>query len=381
MNENTTNATSPSGVCATALESALASHRRASLSDHGTPLQRLPRLSRRLGIELWVKRDDAFTLALGGNKVRQLEYYLGQAQHSGADTVLITGAVQSNFVRLAAAAARVLGMDPVVQLEQRVDRDDPAYLTSGNVLLDRLFGAQIHYFHDGEDEQAADANLEKIADGVRRQQRTPYVIHLGIDHPPIGGLGYVQGAIELSRQIDQRGIDCRHLVVASGSGLTHAGLLVGTTTLLPNMKVHGICVRRSATLQHPRIARRCAEIEQLLNIAPVVSDAAINVDDCVLAPGYGQLNAETAEAVRIAAMDEAMLIDPVYTGRAMAGLIHKVRSGQIEQGDSVIFVHTGGTPGLFAYQADVMQALDNTASTPAVVDTTAYLAGIAPGLD
>lgn len=380
MNEKTLSAANTSQQTPASLKSALAQHPRAALSDSATPLQRLPRLGKRLGIDLWVKRDDAFTLALGGNKVRQLEYYMGQAKQADADCVLITGAVQSNFVRLTAAAARVLDMQPIVQLEKRVAREDESYLTSGNVLLDKLFGAEIHYFHEGEDEQAADANLEKIADKFRRQQRTPYVIHLGIDHAPVGGLGYVRGAIELAYQLDQHGLNPDHLVLASGSGLTHAGSLVGCRALISQMKVHGICVRRSATLQHERILRRCAEIQQLLNIEPVVTDDAVNVDDSVLAPGYGHLNAETAEAVRIAALDEAMLVDPVYTGRALAGLIHKVRSGQIEQGDRVIFLHTGGTPGLFAYQADVMQALDDDVETIAVVDTKDYLPGIAQGI-
>lgn len=380
MNEKTPNTENASASASATLASALDQHPRAVLSDSETPFQQLPRLGRRLGIDLWVKRDDAFTLALGGNKVRQLEYYLGQAKQADADCVLITGAVQSNFVRLTAAAARVLDLQPIVQLEKRVAREDDSYLTSGNVLLDKLFGAQIHYFHEGEDEQAADANLEKIADKFRQQQRNPYVIHLGIDHAPIGGLGYVRGAIELAHQLDRQGLNPDHLVLASGSGLTHAGSLIGCRALIPRMKVHGICVRRNAKLQHERIVRRCAEIQQLLNIQPVVTDDAVNVDDCVLAPGYGHLNAETAEAVRIAALDEAMLVDPVYTGRALAGLIHKVRSGQIEQGERVIFLHTGGTPGLFAYQADVMQALDDDADTVAVIDTKDYLPEIALGI-
>lgn len=354
------------------LASALASHPRASLYENATPLQPLARLGAKLGIELWVKRDDVFSLAMGGNKVRQLEFYLGDALRQGADTVLVTGAVQSNFVRLMAAAARVLGLQPVVQLEKRVAREDQAYLASGNVLLDKLFGAQIHYFDEGENEQAADANLEVIARKLQQDQRKPYVIHLGLDHPPTGGLGYVQGGLELSQQLTQRDLKATHLVVASGSGLTHAGLLVAMRALQPKINVHGICVRRDVSLQHLRIAQRCAEIEQLLDLQSVVTDSSVLVDDCVLAPGYGQLNAETAEAIRLAAEYEALLVDPVYTGRSLAGLIHKVRSGQIHQGETVVFVHTGGTPGLFAYQHDVMQALNDAAQTPSVVDASAY---------
>jgi len=354
------------------LQAALAAHPRASLSDGATPLQQLPRLGDRLGIRLWAKRDDTFSLAFGGNKIRQLEYYLGQAVQAGADRVLITGAVQSNFVRLTAAAARILSMQAVVQLEKRVDRHDDAYLSSGNVLLDRLFGAEIHYFDLGEDERAADANLEQIAQQHIKQGGRPYVIHLGTDHPPVGGLGYVQGALELSTQLQNEQLTPEHLVVASGSGLTHAGLLVGCRALLPILKVHGICVRRDAQQQQQRIRKRSREIEQLLKIDSVVTPDDVHVDDCVLAPGYGHLNAETAEAIRLAAQDEALLVDPVYTGRSMAGLIHLVRSGQIARGDDVVFVHTGGSPGLFAYQSDVMLALESSSSPPRVVDQTRY---------
>jgi len=286
--------------------------------------------------------------------------------------VLITGAIQSNFVRLTAAAARILSMQAIVQLEKRVDRHDDAYLSSGNVLLDRLFGAEIHYFDLGEDEQAADANLEAIAQKHIEQGGRPYVIHLGTDHPPVGGLGYVQGALELSTQLRSEHLTPQHLVVASGSGLTHAGLLVGSRALLPMLRVHGICVRRDARQQRQRIYKRSQEIEQLLKIDSVVMPDDVRVDDCVLAPGYGHLNAETAEAIRLAARDEALLVDPVYTGRSLAGLIHLVRSGQIARGDEVVFVHTGGSPGLFAYQSDVMLALESSSRPPQVVDQTQY---------
>ena len=340
------------------LSQALTEHPRAALADVETPLHELPRLGSRLGIRLFVKRDDNFTLAFGGNKVRQLEYYFGQAQRARADTVLITGAVQSNFVRLCAAAARQLDMEPVVQLEKRVSRDDPPYLTSGNVLLDKLLGADIHYFDEGEDEQAADANLEHLATNLRGQGKHPYVIHLGIEHPPIGGLGYVRGALETSAQLIAAGIKAQHLVVATGSGLTHSGILVGCTRLFPETTVHGICVRRDAAIQRDRIGRRAAEIEQLLGLDAVVDDNSIVVDDSVFAPGYGRLNAPTAEAIRLAARDEALLLDPVYTGRAMAGLIARVRRGVISAGSTVVFLHSGGTPGLFAYQADVLASLE-----------------------
>ena len=181
----------------------LAHHPRVQLGHHPTPIDELPRLGEELGITLWAKRDDCNGLAFGGNKVRQLEYYLGPAAQAGADTMLITGALQSNFVRTTVAAANTLGMRSEVQLEERVPDTDALYRNSGNILLDQLLGATIHYFPEGENETAADAELDRIAERLKGEGRTPHVIHLGIDHPPVGGLGYAAGAAECLHQIEE----------------------------------------------------------------------------------------------------------------------------------------------------------------------------------
>ncbi|MCP4934006.1 MAG: D-cysteine desulfhydrase family protein [bacterium] len=330
----------------------------ADLNTHVTSLDHLPRLGARLGVELIVKRDDTLQLGMGGNKVRQLEYYLGPGVREGADTVLITGAVQSNFVRLCAAAARKLGWQAVVQLEHRVPRDDVIYKNSGNVLLNQLFGAEIHYFSQGEDEAAADAALDRMANEVRARGRRPYVVHLGINHPPIGGLGYASCAAECYAQFQARGAMPDHVVIASGSGLTHAGFLVGARAVGWDVKIHGICVRREATQQRKRIVRRAAELDKMLGTDRITPQDTI-VDDSVLAPGYGQMNDRVMEAITFAARDEGLLTDPVYTGRTLAGLISLVNSGKIEQGSSVAFIHTGGLPAIFAYQNDIVSGLDN----------------------
>ena len=332
---------------------ALGAFPRAALAEGPTALEPLARLGARLGVDLRVKRDDTLPLAMGGNKVRQLEFYLGEAVAAGADTVLITGAVQSNFVRLCAAGARMLGMRPVVQLEARVPRADPAYQGSGNVLLLKMLGAEIVHFAHGEREAEADANLDRLAGELRATGANPYVVHLSIEHPPIGGLGYVAAAVELHRQCRATGAMPDHLVVASGSGLTHAGLLVGARAIGWDVPVLGICVRREAGQQAPRVLRRAREIAGLLGRDGLVDAADVMVDDRALAPGYGQMNALVAEAMRLAAQDEALLTDPVYSGRALAGLIGAVRDGSIAQGARVVFVHTGGTPAIFGYQADI----------------------------
>lgn len=340
---------------------ALQNHARISLFESSSALHPLPALGERLGIQLDIKRDDTLPLAMGGNKVRQLEYYLGPAREMGADTVLITGAVQSNFVRLGTAAARKMGWHPIVQLEARVPKDDAIYNSSGNVLLCKLMGAEIIHFHEGDDEAAADANLDHIADERRAAGATPYVVHLGINHPPIGALGYAAAAVETWLQYKEMGQmpDC--IVIPTGSGLTHAGFLAGARAIGWDVPVYGICVRRDAAQQKSRIIRRVAEVEQLLGGISDITDADINVDDSVLSPGYGLLNPAVSAAIHDAAHDEAILLDPVYTGRAMAGLFDMVQKGTIRSGQRVAFIHTGGTPGIFGYQNDLLNGL-----TPAI---------------
>jgi D-cysteine desulfhydrase/L-cysteate sulfo-lyase len=321
---------------------------RVRLFQAPTPIEAMPNLRARLGINrLHVKRDDCTGLAFGGNKVRQLEFYLGEARAVGADTVLITGAVQSNFVRLAAAGARKLGMDCHIQLEERVPGTDPAYRNSGNVLLDRILGANLHSYGEGEDETGADSRLGEIAAEIERRGGRPYIIPLGPGHKPLGALGYVVAAQEILAQMADENLVFDEIVVASGSGNTHAGLLFGLRALGCQVRVTGVCVRRPAGEQSRRVISRCREVAALLGIEPAVDDAEVHLIDDFLAPGYGRLNDPTVRAIGMAARLEGLILDPVYTGKAMAGLIR--RAGQLGGGRSLLFVHTGGAPALFAY--------------------------------
>ena len=323
---------------------------RASLSHLPTPLEEMNNLTETLGgARLYVKRDDCTGLAMGGNKTRQLEYYLGDAVAQSADTVLITGAVQSNFVRMAAAAARKLNMDIHVQLEQRVPLSDPSYLESGNVLLDRMLGATIHMYPVGEDEAGADRRLEEIAADLRRQSRRPFVIHLGLGHPPTGSLGYVRAAVELVGQMEARELRLDEVVVASGSGHTHAGLLFGLRALSCPVRVTGACVRRGRGEQAPRIKDHCRRIAQMLEIDNPVRDSDVQLVDDFLAPGYGQFNPPMIEALKLSARREGLILDPVYTAKAMATAIHRAR--ELGRGKNLLFVHTGGVPAVFGYQS------------------------------
>ncbi len=314
----------------------------------------MPNLAGRLGsgVRLYVKRDDCTGLACGGNKVRQLEFYFGEARARGADTVLITGAVQSNFVRLTAAAAATLAMDCHIQLEERVPGTDPLYHASGNVLLDRILGATLYGYPDGEDEAGADARIREIAAGLEKGGRRPYVIPLAPGHAPLGALGYVIAARELLEQADAAGITFDEIVVPSGSGHTHGGLLFGLRALGCAARVTGVCVRRAAGPQGERIAARCREIAELLHMDPVVSDDDIILTDDFLAPGYGRLNDGARDAIATAARSEALILDPVYSAKAMAGFLTRARAA--EAGQTLLFLHTGGTPALFAYGADML---------------------------
>ncbi|HIK94188.1 MAG TPA: pyridoxal-phosphate dependent enzyme, partial [Planctomycetes bacterium] len=219
----------------------LATFPRCRLAHVPTPLEAMERLSTRLdGVALFVKRDDCTGLGFGGNKIRQLEYYLGQALKVKADTVLITGAVQSNFVRATAAAARRCGMECHIQLEERVPNVDELHRSSGNVLLNRILGATLHSYPSGEDEEGADAKLKEIGEELRQDGSVPYIIPLGAAHDPLGALGYIDAAAELLTQLDQRSLRMDHLIVSSGSGATHAGLLFGLRALGSPIGVIGV---------------------------------------------------------------------------------------------------------------------------------------------
>ncbi len=310
----------------------------------------MPNVSADLGgPHVWVKRDDCTGLGMGGNKARQLEFYFGDALGQGADTVLITGAVQSNYVRATAAAAAKLGMGCEIQLEERVAGMDETYRRSGNVLLDQLFGARLHIYPEGEDEGGADAELEVIAERLRGEGRSPYVIHLSEGHRPLGALGYVEAAGEILEQaaVLDTGFDA--IVVPSGSGATHAGLLVGLRAAGSEMPVHGICVRRDAEEQAGRILRTARALERELDAGQSVSETDVVVHDDWLAPGYGHPSESTLEAIRIAARREGLLLDPVYSGKAFAGFLGLARRGDLGSHETILFVHTGGTPALFGY--------------------------------
>ena len=321
-------------------------HPKRNILSGPTPLERAEELSKHLKIDLYIKRDDLAGPSFGGNKARQLEYFFGEALSQDADTILITGAVQSNFTRTAAVVARSLGMGAVVQFEDRVKDGSARYRNSGNVLLSRLMGAEIEFYPEGEDEAGADVALDRKAALLRSSGMRPYIIHLSEAYPPLGALGYVDAAMELLEHND----DFDVFVVASGSGATHAGLLAGLRGSGSKAGVIGSCVRRDAAFQGPRIERVLERLGHLYTPANNVTKKDIRVWDGALAPGYGRIGQRSLEAIRLMASLEGLFLDPVYTAKSFSAIPSLVETGDIPTGARVCFVHTGGLVALHAYE-------------------------------
>jgi L-cysteate sulfo-lyase len=326
---------------------------RVSLCHRPTPLELMPRLTDFLaGPPLLVKRDDCTGLALGGNKARKLEFLMADALAKGADTVLTTGGVQSNHCRQTAAAAAKLGLACELILPHVSRFDSPTYETGGNVLVDQLLGARLHILAAGAD---VAARTSQVLDEIRASGGTPYVIPVGGSNP-IGALGYVDAAGELARQVAERKLTIDTIVITTGSCTTHAGLLVGLEAIRMSgefdfaPRVIGISVyqRREAALALVR--DKAAATAELIGIDPAGLHERTVVLDDYLGAGYGEPTDAMVEAVGLAARLEGLLVDPVYTGKTLSGLIDLARRGQFGQNESVLFWHTGGTPALFPYR-------------------------------
>ena len=320
-----------------------------NLSHKPTPLERLDNLSNDYQTNIWIKRDDCTGLAFGGNKSRQLEYYIGHAKSLGADTLLTTGAIQSNHVRMTVAAARKMNMEVEVQLEHRVDRDHVEYHESGNPFLVKLMGAKIHYYPVGEDEDGADQAMIDRSEELKAEGKIPYVIPLSNATTPYGALGYIEAAEEILHQLETLDITPVRFFVPTGSASTHAGFLLGLRASGCQVPVEGICVRRDAVSQQQRVLSKIQSVEALMEIDAGVGRDDVVCNDRFLAPGYGLPNAATTAAIKLLARREGILLDPTYTGKAFAALIDSVQKGDYGKNDHIVFLHTGGSPSLFGY--------------------------------
>ena len=326
---------------------------RRRYTEGPTPLEPLPRFSAWLGgPEVWIKRDDLLGLAPGGNKTRKLEFLVADALEHGADTLVTCGAPQSNHCRIALAAAVKEGLRCRFVIEERVAgsyRPD----ASGNNFLFRLLGVEtVTVVPAGTDMTAA---MKKVADDLAAAGRKAYVIPGGGSNA-LGGLGYVACAQELQQQCFDRGVRFDHLVVGSGSSGTHGGLLAGFLGNRIDVPITGIGVSRDPVDQEPLVHREAQAVADLLESGMTIPrDAVVSIGG-YWQPKYSVPNARMVEAVQALARSEAILLDPVYTGKVMAGLIGLTRSGRFQPGQRVLFLHTGGAPSLHAYEAELLGA-------------------------
>lgn len=314
---------------------------RAGLGHWPTPLESCPRLSEELGVEVWVKREDCSSLGLGGNKVRKLDFLLGSA--AAGDAVITFGALQSNHARQTAAACARLGLECHLILTPVVPRRDELYTTSGNVLLDRLLGAHLHLTEDPV------RTFDEVARTL--EGRTTWVIPAG-GSDATGALGYVAAAEEWTRQARAVGEEPTVVVVASSTGGTQAGTLVGLKRMSARARVIGVGVYQSpeATCEAVGSLVTAAAAELGIGAPP---EHAIEVTGEFLGGGYGIPTPEMVEALALFARTEGLVLDPVYSGKAAAALVALARRGDLG-GERVLFVHTGGAPGLFAYGTEVV---------------------------
>jgi L-cysteate sulfo-lyase len=323
---------------------------RVALAHLPTRLEFLPRLTEHLGgPEIWVKRDDCTGLATGGNKTRKLEFSVGEALEQGADTIITVGAVQSNHVRQTAAAACKLGLRCEVLLEHRVKDPGALYLNSGNVLLDRVFGANLREYDKGTD---FDAVMQDVAGEVSAAGGTPYLVPGGASNP-VGALGYVGCAEELLQQCDEQDVVFDHAVLASGSAGTHAGFAVGLRASGSELPILGIGVNVPRDQQEAKVWELAQETAAYIDRPDCVARTDIVADCDYIGPGYGEPTESMNEAVLMLARLEGLLFDPVYSGKALAGMIDYIRKGRFDKGQKIVFLHTGGVAGLFAY-ADIL---------------------------
>ena len=320
---------------------------RVSLAHLPTPLEPLPRLSKHLGgPNIFVKRDDCTGLGTGGNKTRKLEFLMADALQKNASVVITQGAVQSNHARQTAAAACKLGLRCELVFEKRVDQPSEMYLNSGNVFLDRLFGATIREVDKGSDMNAA---LESVARELRAKGETPYVIPGGGSNK-VGALGYVDCALEFLNQANRSGLVIHNVLHATGSAGTQAGLVVGMKASHCSIPLLGIGVNVDQATQEQRVYQLAVETAEYVGAPGIVGrqDVVANCD--YVGDGYGIPTDGMNEAVLLLARLEGLLFDPVYSGKALAGMIDLVHKKQFKKSDNLLFIHTGGSAGLFAYR-------------------------------
>ena len=325
---------------------------RVRLAHLPTPLEEAPFLSAALGgPRIFIKRDDCTGLALGGNKTRKLEYLIADAQSHGASVIITSGSYHSNHCRQTAAAARIAGMKCLLVLNS----DVPEPAVEGNLLLDRLLGAQIHFVGSEEEREPM---AELLAAECRRQGEEPYII-TGGGSSPLGTAAYVNAVFELMEQLDDIGVEPSRLYTTSStSGGTHAGLAIGAAIAGATFHVQGIAIEGSEDEVRSIVLPLANATSELLESHIQLTPRVIHIDARYVGPGYGIATDECLDAINIVARTQAILLDPVYTAKTMAGLIGHIAEGQLGPNDTVVFLHSGGIPALFEDGRSLLSALE-----------------------
>jgi D-cysteine desulfhydrase len=312
-----------------------------------TPIEPMAKLSAVLGgkVQLYIKRDDLLPGAAGGNKTRKLDFCIADAIEKGADTIITCGAVQSNHCRLTASWAAKEGMECHLVLEERVPGSYNPEGSGNNFLFKLLDVKSIRVVAGGANMLA---EMEETAAGLRAKGRKPYIIPGGASNA-IGALGYAACAEEIMNQLNSSQLRIDHIVVPSGSAGTHAGMVVGLAGTNANIPVSGMNVSRPKDIQEGIVHGLAEETAELLGVSGGISRQAVTCYSDYVGPGYSLPTESMVEAVKLFAAQEAILLDPVYSGKAAAGLIDLVRKGMFASGTNVLFLHTGGSPALYAY--------------------------------
>ena len=311
-----------------------------------TPIEKMERLSSYLGgPDIYIKRDDLTGLPFGGNKTRKLEYLMADALAQGADTIITCGAVQSNHCRLTLAAAIREGLPCQLVLEERGPKSYDYHASGNNFLFNLMKPEKIHIAPFGTSPVQV---MEEVAEQLREEGRHPYIIPVGGSNA-VGDLGYVACANEILAQMKQMGIRFDRIFVTSGSAGSHAGLLAGMKANQESIEVHGIGINRPQKVQEAAVLELANDTLQKLGLAPTITENDVVVNCNYIGEGYSLPTEAMKRAVRLVAEQEAIILDPTYTGKTMSGLIDLIEKGIIGKEEKILFVHTGGTPGLFAH--------------------------------
>ena len=322
--------------------------KKLDLANLPTPFMYLANLSRHLqGPKIYLKSDNLSGHGGGGNKLRKLSYVLAEALQKNATDIITTGATQSNHCRMSASMCAKLGLKCHLILENRRSNYNSTHLNSGNVFLDHLFGANVHHVKQGTDTVKT---MQALASDLKQAGRTPYIIPGGASNA-LGALGYVEAASELTQQMNQENIQATHIITATGSAGTQAGLAVGLQTIGSRAKLIGVSTRLDKMQQVQKVYTLAQNILKRLELPThTLSNKDILVSDHFIGRGYGEPGSDCIEAIKMMAHQEGILLDPVYSGKAFAGLLSMVKNRELTQNDVVIFIHTGGEDSLPAYE-------------------------------